>query len=72
VEAYRVEMLRIPHCLDSRLTDGDKAVSPTHLKYYMKILLGDFNVKVGKEDIFKLTIAKEGLCKIIAMIMELE
>jgi hypothetical protein len=24
------EMLRIPHCLDSRLTDGDKVVSPTH------------------------------------------
>jgi hypothetical protein len=23
-------MLRIPHCLDSRLTDGDKVVSPTH------------------------------------------
>jgi exonuclease III len=25
-------------------------------KYHMKILLGDFNAKVGKEDIFKLTI----------------
>jgi hypothetical protein len=24
------EMLRIPHCLDSRLTDGDKVVSPRH------------------------------------------
>jgi hypothetical protein len=24
------EMLRIPHCLDSRLTDGGKVVSPTH------------------------------------------
>jgi hypothetical protein len=23
------EMLRIPHCLDNRLTDGDKVVSPT-------------------------------------------
>jgi hypothetical protein len=23
-------MLRIPHCLDSRLTDGGKVVSPTH------------------------------------------
>jgi hypothetical protein len=22
-------MLRIPHCLDNRLTDGDKVVSPT-------------------------------------------
>jgi hypothetical protein len=25
-------------------------------KYHMKILLGDFNVKVGREDIFKPTI----------------
>jgi hypothetical protein len=24
------EMLRIPHCLDSRLTDGGKVVSLTH------------------------------------------
>jgi hypothetical protein len=23
-------MLRIPHCLDSRLTDGGKVVRPTH------------------------------------------
>ena len=30
-------------------------------KYDMKILLGDFNVKVGRENIFKLTIENEGL-----------
>jgi hypothetical protein len=24
------EMLRIPHCLDNRLTDGSKVVSPMH------------------------------------------
>jgi hypothetical protein len=30
----------------------------------MKILLGDFNAKVGKEDIFKRTIANESLHKI--------
>jgi hypothetical protein len=30
----------------------------------MKILLGDFNAKVGREDIFKLTIGKESSCKI--------
>jgi hypothetical protein len=23
-------MLRIPHCLDDRLTDGGKVISPTH------------------------------------------
>jgi hypothetical protein len=28
-------------------------------KYRMKILLGDFNAKVGKEDIFKPTIGSE-------------
>jgi hypothetical protein len=24
------QMLRVPHCLDNRLTDGGKVVSPTH------------------------------------------
>jgi len=30
-------------------------------KYHMKILLGDFNAKVGRENIFKLTIRNESL-----------
>jgi hypothetical protein len=30
-------------------------------KYHMKILLGDFNAKVRREDIFKLTIGNESL-----------
>jgi hypothetical protein len=34
MEAYRVEMLRIPHCLDSQLTDGGKVVSPTHQPHF--------------------------------------
>jgi hypothetical protein len=34
------------------------------LKYHIKILLGDFNVKVGREDIFKPTIWTDGLHEI--------
>jgi hypothetical protein len=30
-------------------------------KYFMKLLLRDFNVKVGREDILKLTIGNESL-----------
>jgi hypothetical protein len=30
-------------------------------KYHMKVLLGDFNTEVGREDIFKPTIGNESL-----------
>jgi hypothetical protein len=33
-------------------------------KYHMKILLGDLNAKVGREDIFKRTIGNESLHEI--------
>jgi hypothetical protein len=33
-------------------------------RYHMKILLGDFNDKVGREDIFKLTSGNESLYEI--------
>jgi hypothetical protein len=33
-------------------------------KYHMKILLGDFNAKVSREDIFKSTIGNESLHEI--------
>jgi hypothetical protein len=36
----------------------------TFPKYHMKILLGDFNAKVGREDIFKLTVGNESLHEI--------
>jgi hypothetical protein len=39
-------------------------------KYNMKILLGDFNAKAGKEDIFKPTIGMKVYGKLV-MIMEL-
>jgi hypothetical protein len=32
--------------------------------YYMKMILGDFNAKVSREDIFKLTIGNESLHEI--------
>jgi hypothetical protein len=32
-------------------------------KYHMKLLLGDFNAKVGRDDIFKPTIGNESLCE---------
>jgi hypothetical protein len=39
-------MLRIPHCLDNRLIDGGKVVSPTHpphftpqKRYYFQVIL---------------------------------
>jgi hypothetical protein len=37
----------------------------------MKILIGDFNAKVGRENIFKLTIGNERLHKVV-MIMVLD
>jgi hypothetical protein len=46
------------------LYDEFEHVFDKFLKYYMKILLRDFNAKVGKEDIFKPTIGNESLCKI--------
>jgi len=42
-------------------------------RYHMKILLGDFNAKVGRENIFKPTIGNESLQQDrIVTIMELE
>jgi exonuclease III len=41
-------------------------------KYKMKILLGDLNAKVGRVDIFKLTIGEKKVYTKSVMIMELE
>jgi len=41
------------------------------LKYHMKILLGDFNAKVGREDIFKAAFRDENNMK-LSIIIELE
>ena len=34
-------------------------------KYHKKILLGDFNAKVGRDNIFKPTIGQESLIRIV-------
>jgi hypothetical protein len=41
--------------------DKEDQVSHNIPKYQMKILLGDFNAKLGREDIFKLIIGNESL-----------
>jgi exonuclease III len=41
-----------------------ESVFDKFLKYHTKILLGDFNAKVGREDIFKPTIGNETLHEI--------
>jgi hypothetical protein len=47
-------MLRIPHCLDNRLTDDSKVVSPTHRphstpqKYYLSVSDTHFFQRLGK------------------------
>jgi hypothetical protein len=41
-----------------------ESVSAKFLKYNTKIFLADFNVKVGKENLFKLTVRNERLHKI--------
>jgi hypothetical protein len=41
-----------------------RRVSDQFPRYDTKIILGDFNAKVGREDIFKLTIGNESLHQI--------
>jgi len=46
------------------LYEGLERVVDEISKYHIKILLGDFNAKVGREDILKLTVKNESLHKI--------
>ena len=50
-------------CDDSKesLSEELEQVFNHFLKYHMKILLGDFNARVGGENIFKLTTGNESL-----------
>jgi hypothetical protein len=48
-------------CDDTKDTFYEELVFEQFPKNHMKILLGDFNAKVGREDIFKLTIGNESL-----------
>jgi hypothetical protein len=47
--------------MKDRFYEEQEHVFDKFLKYYMKILLGDFNAKVGREDIFKPTNINESL-----------
>jgi exonuclease III len=53
----------IDYAKDSFHEELERVFDKFH-KYHMKILLGDFNAKVGREDIFKPTIGNETLHKI--------
>jgi hypothetical protein len=46
---------------EDRFYEELEQVSDHFPKYHMKILLGDFNEKLGREDIFKPTIENESL-----------
>ncbi|KAJ4432363.1 hypothetical protein ANN_20982 [Periplaneta americana] len=48
------------HIKDSFYEELEQTFDPLP-RYHMKILLADFNAKVGREDIFKTTIGKESL-----------
>ena len=48
---------------DSKDSFYEEQVFEHFPKYHMKIILGDFNAKVGGENIFKLTIWNESLQK---------
>jgi hypothetical protein len=64
-------MLRIPHCLDSRLTDGGEAVSPTHRplsipqEHYFSASGTHFCSRVGESQGL---VRPEGLCKLKKLI----
>jgi hypothetical protein len=55
---------KIDDDIKDRLYEELERAFDKFLKYHMKILLGDFNAKVGKEDIFKPTIGNENLHEI--------
>jgi hypothetical protein len=52
------------HDIKDRFYEELEQVFDKFARYYMKMLLGDFNAKVGMEDIFKPTIGNESLHKI--------
>jgi hypothetical protein len=52
------------HDIKNRFYEKLEQVLDKFPRYHMKILLGDFNAKVGREDIFKPTIGNESLHEI--------
>jgi hypothetical protein len=78
-------MLRIPHCLDNRLIDGGKVVSPTHQRALLPRNNIFFNVSgthfcyrlsnpqglVRPEELDKFTILLQQVCLIILHVNDL-
>jgi hypothetical protein len=50
--------------IKDRFYEELKRLFDKFLRYHVKMLLGDFNAKVGREDIFKPTIGNESLHEI--------
>jgi exonuclease III len=53
------------NCAKDRFYEKLEHVFEEFPKYHIRILVGDFNTKLGREDIFKTTIWNESLHKII-------
>jgi endonuclease/exonuclease/phosphatase family metal-dependent hydrolase len=65
ISKYKLDLVRVQEVRwDGGGTEELEQVFDKFPKYHMKILLGDFNAKIGREDIFKPTVGNESVLKI--------